>query len=404
MNYKKDEFFVEKVKSSFLAKKYSTPLYCYSFDRIKDNIQSFKSTFKTINPLICFAVKANSNKILLTEISKLGLGADVVSGGELMKALKSGIKPNKIVFSGVGKTSEELKYAISKKILLINAESKSEILEIERIAKNKKKKIDIGIRINPNTDAKTLSQISTGKKENKFGVSEEMTLNLIKYINSSKNLSLKCLSVHIGSQILDHRPYEKTLKVLDKILKKTKFSFEYIDLGGGMGIDYDNKNKKLNLKKYCLSIKKFLRRNKSKIIFEPGRSIIGNAGVLISKVIYIKKGSRKDFIILDAAMNDLIRPALYNAKHRIIPVKKSKIKSKKNYEFVGPICESTDKFLTTKKFQKLKEKELIIICDVGAYGMSLSSNYNVRPKPAEILIKKSKIITINKRQNLRDLM
>ena len=404
MNYKKNEFFVEKVKSSFLAKKYSTPLYCYSFDRIKDNIQSFKNTFKTINPLICFAVKANSNKILLTEISKLGLGADVVSGGELMKALKSGIKPNKIVFSGVGKTSEELKYAISKKILLINAESKSEILEIERIAKNKKKKIDIGIRINPNTDAKTLSQISTGKKENKFGISEEMILNLIKYINSSKNLSLKCLSVHIGSQILDHRPYEKTLKVLDKILKKTKFSFEYIDLGGGMGIDYDNKNKKLNLKKYCLTIKKFLRRYKSKIIFEPGRSIIGDAGILISKVIYIKKGSRKDFIILDAAMNDLIRPALYNAKHRIIPVKKSKIKSKKNYEFVGPICESTDKFLTTKKFQKLKEKELIIICDVGAYGMSLSSNYNVRPKPAEVLIKKSKIITINKRQNLRDLM
>ena len=404
MNYKKNEFFVEKVKSSFLAKKYSTPLYCYSFDRIKDNIQSFKNTFKTINPLICFAVKANPNKILLTEISKLGLGADVVSGGELMKALKSGIKPNKIVFSGVGKTSEELKYAISKKILLINAESKSEILEIERIAKNKKKKIDIGIRINPNTDAKTLSQISTGKKENKFGISEEMILNLIKYINSSKNLSLKCLSVHIGSQILDHRPYEKTLKVLDKILKKTKFSFEYIDLGGGMGIDYDNKNKKLNLKKYCLTIKKFLRRYKSKIIFEPGRSIIGNAGVLISKVIYIKKGSRKDFIILDAAMNDLIRPALYNAKHRIIPVKKSKIKSKKNYEFVGPICESTDKFLTTIKFQKLKEKELIIICDVGAYGMSLSSNYNVRPKPAEVLIKKSKIITINKRQNLRDLM
>ena len=404
MNYKKNEFFVEKVKSSFLAKKYSTPLYCYSFDRIKDNIQSFKNTFKTINPLICFAVKANSNKILLSEISKLGLGADVVSGGELMKALKSGIKPNKIVFSGVGKTSEELKYAISKKILLINAESKSEILEIERIAKNKKKKIDIGIRINPNTDAKTLSQISTGKKENKFGISEEMILNLIKYINSSKNLSLKCLSVHIGSQILDHRPYEKTLKVLDKILKKTKFSFEYIDLGGGMGIDYDNKNKKLNLKKYCLTIKKFLRRYKSKIIFEPGRSIIGDAGILISKVIYIKKGSRKDFIILDAAMNDLIRPALYNAKHRIIPVKKSKIKSKKNYEFVGPICESTDKFLTTKKFQKLKEKELIIICDVGAYGMSLSSNYNVRPKPAEVLIKKSKIITINKRQNLRDLM
>ena len=312
--------------------------------------------------------------------------------------------PNKIVFSGVGKTTEEIKYAIEKKILLINAESKSEIYEIEKIAKAKKVKVDIGIRINPNTDAKTLSQISTGKKENKFGVSEKEFLHLVEYSKNSKNLNLKCLSVHIGSQILSHRPYEKMLYVLSRVIEKTKFHFDYIDLGGGMGIDYENNNKKLNLQKYALCIKNFVKKFNSKIIFEPGRSIIGNSGVLISKIIYIKENYKKDFIILDAAMNDLMRPALYNAKHRIIPVEKNNKKINKIYEFVGPICESTDKFSTLKKFQKLNEKDLIVICDVGAYGMSLSSNYNLRPKAMELLIKRSKIKVINKRQTYKDFI
>ena len=398
-NFKIDNF---KVKS--LASKYSTPLYCYSFKSIKKNIENFKKSFNDINPLICFSVKANPNKALLKEMSKMNMGADVVSIGELMMAIKSGIKPNKIVFSGVGKKNDEIKYAIEKKIFLINAESKSEIIEIEKIAKIKNKVIDIGIRLNPDTDAETLKQISTGKKENKFGVSEKTFMELVKYTNNSKNLNLKCLSVHIGSQILNHKPYEEMLKVIDKIIKKTKYSFDYIDLGGGMGIDYNNDNKILNLKRYCLKIKKFLKSKKSKIIFEPGRSIIGNAGILISEVIYIKSGDKKDFIILDAAMNDLMRPALYDAKHRIIPVEKNSRKSNKIYEFVGPICESTDKFLTIKKFQKLKEKDLVIICDVGAYGMSLSSNYNLRAKPAELLIKNSKVKIISKRQSLKELI
>ncbi len=404
MKYIGKNFFIENLKASTLAKRYSTPLYCYSYRKLKENIIDFKKTFKTINPLICFAVKSNSNKILLSEIRKLGLGADVVSVGELMKALKAGIKPNKIVFSGVGKTSKEIDYAIKKKILLINAESKSEVLEIEKIARLKKKIVSIGIRLNPNTDAKTLSQISTGKKDNKFGVSEKIFLDLANYVKKSAYLKLKCLSVHIGSQILDDKPYEKVLKVLKKILNKSKINFEYIDLGGGMGINYDNKKKKLNLKKYCLNIKKFLKKNNTKIIFEPGRSIIANCGFLISKIIYIKENDKKVFIILDAAMNDLMRPALYNAKHRIIPLNKNNKKTKKIYEFVGPICESTDKFLTVKKFQKLNEKDFIAICDTGAYGMSLSSNYNLRPKAAELLIKNSKIKIISKRQNLKDLI
>ena len=404
MRYKKRDLVIDGFKPQALANKYSTPIYCYSLKKIKENVINFKKNFEKINPITCFAIKANSNEFIIREIGKLGLGADVVSIGELMKALKSGIKPNKIVFSGVGKTSEEISFAIKKKILLINAESRSEVLEIEKIAKKKKKKIDIGIRLNPNTDAKTLNQISTGKKENKFGVSEKVFLDLTNYVKKSKYLNLKCLSVHIGSQILDNKPYEKMLNVLNKVIKKTKFNFEYIDLGGGIGIDYENNNKKLNLKKYANSIKKFLKRKKTKIIFEPGRSIIGNSGILISRIVYVKEGYKKDFVILDAAMNDFMRPALYNARHQIIPSIKNSSKSKKIYEFVGPICESTDKFSTIKNFQKLKEKNIIVISDVGAYGMSLSSNYNVRPKPSEILIKNSKILIISKRQNIKELI
>ena len=404
MKYINKNLSIEKVKVQDIAEKFGTPIYCYSYKQLKENIKNFKENFKSFSPLICFAVKSNTNVNLIREIRKLGLGADVVSMGELMMALKAGIDPKKIVFSGVGKTSTEISYAIEKKILLINAESKSEIIEIERIAKAKKKKINIGIRLNPNTDAKTLKQISTGKKGNKFGVDEKMFFELVKYLDFSKNVNLKCLSVHIGSQILDHKPYEKMLSVVDKIIKKCNHNFEFIDLGGGMGISYEDNNKKLNYQKYNKAIKKFLQNHKSKIIFEPGRSIVGNVGFLISKVTYIKKNDKKDFIILDAAMNDLMRPALYGANHRTLPVIKTNQKSEKVYEFVGPICESTDKFTTLKKFQKLKEKDLVVMCDVGAYGMSLSSNYNVRPKPTEILIKGSKINVIKKRQKLEDLI
>ena len=404
MKYLGQEFFIEKIKAKLIAKKFGTPAYCYSYSRLKQNIENLQKNFKSFNPLFCFAVKSNTNKYLLNEISKFGFGADVVSMGELIRAISAGISPNKIVFSGVGKTAREIEYAINKKILLINAESKSEILQIEKIAKLKKKTINIGIRLNPNTDAKTLKEISTGKKENKFGVNEKTFLELVNYIKNSKNLNLKCLSAHIGSQILDDKPYLKMLNVLDKVIRKSNHKFEYVDLGGGIGIDYDHNNKKLNLKKYNSYIQKFLKVNSCKIIFEPGRSIIGDTAVLITNITYIKESDKKDFIILDAGMNDLMRPALYKAEHKIIPIVKKKIKSKKIYEFVGPICETTDKFLTIKNYQKLNENDLIIIYDVGAYGMSLSSNYNLRPKPIELLIHNSKIKIINKRQKLSELV
>jgi diaminopimelate decarboxylase len=404
MRYKNKKLLIEKINFENIAKYYGTPTYCYSYNKLKENIKNFKKKFQSFSPLICFAVKSNTNLNLIKEIKKFGLGADVVSKGELMMALKAGISPKKIVFSGVGKKTNEIIYAIEKKILLINAESKSEIEEINRIAKLKRKKVSVGIRLNPNTDAKTLSQISTGKKENKFGVNSKEFFKLVKFSNNSKNIDLKCLSVHIGSQILDYKPYKKMLEVVDKILRKSEHKFEFIDLGGGMGIPYDNNKKKLNYLKYNVAIKKFLQVHKSKIIFEPGRSIIGDTGFLISKIIYIKKSTKKDFIILDAAMNDLMRPALYGANHEILPSFKNNKKTKKAYEFVGPICESTDKFRTIKKFQELKEKDTVVICDVGAYGMSLSSNYNLRLKPLELLIKGTKINIIRRRQKYKDLM
>ena len=404
MKYINKRLTVEKVNFQRIAKKFGTPFYCYSYSKLKENVNKFKENFKSFSPLICFAVKSNTNVNLIREIKKFGLGADVVSLGELMIALKAGIKPNKIVFSGVGKTSSELNFAINKKILLINAESLSEIMEINRLAKLRNKKVRVGVRLNPNTDAKTLNQISTGKKENKFGVNKNTFLKIVDFCKNSKNIDLKCLSVHIGSQILDHKPYGKMLKAVSHILDKTNHQFEFIDLGGGMGINYSDKNKTLNYKKYNAAINNFLKKHKVKIIFEPGRSIIGNTGILISKVIYIKDSGRKKFIILDAAMNDLMRPALYGAFHRTLPVIRSNKLSNKTYEFVGPICESTDKFITLKKFQKLEEKDLIAICDVGAYGMSLSSNYNLRPKPIELLIRGSKINVIRKRQKHTEII
>ena len=404
MKYINKKLTIEKLSVETIAKRYGTPTYCYSYKQFKQNILNFKKNFKSFSPLICFAIKSNTNLNLIKEIKQFGLGADVVSMGELMMALKAGINPKKIVFSGVGKTSNEINYAINKNILLINAESENEIKEIEKIAKLKKKSIEIGIRLNPNTDAKTLNQISTGKKENKFGINEKKFLELVKYCEKSKNIDLKCLSVHIGSQILDHRPYEKMLRVIDKVVKKAKYNFKFIDLGGGMGISYKKKDRLLNYRRYNSAIKKFLKKNKSKIIFEPGRSIIGNTASLISKVIYVKNNGKKDFIILDAAMNDLIRPALYGSIHKILPGNKTNKRSNKTYEFVGPICESTDKFSSIKNFQELKEKDLVVLDDVGAYGMSLSSNYNLRLKPIEILVKNSKVIVIRKRQTYKDLL
>jgi len=404
LRYVGNNLFVEKLSIKNILKKNKTPFYIYSESQIAFNFLKFANTFKKTDPLICFAAKSNSNLNILRVLGKLGAGADVVSGGELLKALKAGIRPNKIVFSGVGKTEEELKIAINKKILLINCESESEAKLVNNLAKKLRKKVSIGFRLNPNVDAKTHKNISTGKAENKFGLSIKNFKVFLKTVKTFKNVKLEALSVHIGSQILNDTPFRKTLNVMSKLIKELKLNLKYVDLGGGFGINYTDKEKPINLSKYSRLVHNFSKKLNCKIIFEPGRSIIGNTGLLISKIQFIKKGANKNFIILDAGMNDFMRPALYEAFHKIIPISKKSSRMKGKIEFVGPICETTCKFGVYKNYPKINENEFVAITNVGAYGSSLSSNYNTRPLVAEILINKNKLRYIRKKQNLLKLI
>ncbi len=404
LRYVGNNLFVEKLSIKNILKKNKTPFYIYSESQIAFNFLKFANTFKKTDPLICFAAKSNSNLNILRVLGKLGAGADVVSGGELLKALKAGIRPNKIVFSGVGKTEEELKIAINKKILLINCESESEAKLVNNLAKKLRKKVSIGFRLNPNVDAKTHKNISTGKAENKFGLSIKNFKVFLKTVKIFKNVKLEALSVHIGSQILNDTPFRKTLNVMSKLIKELKLNLKYVDLGGGFGINYSDKEKPINLSKYSKLVHNFSKKLNCKIIFEPGRSIIGNTGLLISKIQFIKKGANKNFIILDAGMNDFMRPALYEAFHKIIPISKKSSRMKGKIEFVGPICETTCKFGIYKNYPKINENEFVAITNVGAYGSSLSSNYNTRPLVAEILINKNKLRYIRKKQNLLKLI
>ena len=404
LRYVGKNLFIEKLSINNIVKKNKTPFYLYSENQIIENYLKFTKTFKKTNPIVCFAAKSNSNVAILKSLGRLGAGADVVSGGELLKALKAGIRANKIVFSGVGKTEDELKIAINKKILLINCESESEAKLVNKIAKKLKKKVSIGFRLNPNVDAKTHKKISTGKAENKFGLSIKNFKLFFKDISTYKNIKLDALSVHIGSQILTDAPYRKTLNVMSKLITELNLKLKFVDLGGGFGINYSGKDKPINLNKYSTLVHNFSKKLKCKIIFEPGRSIIGDTGILLSKIQYIKKGANKNFIILDVGMNDFMRPALYDAKHKIIPISKVKSKTKGLIEFVGPICESTCKFGIYKNYQKINENDYVAITNVGAYGASLSSNYNTRPLIAEVLVNKNKLRYIRKKQNLLKLI
>ena len=407
MNYirlRKNNLCVENISAQKLVKKYRTPFYCYSLSQLKNNYNVLNSAFRTVKPIICFSVKSNSNLTLLKELKKMGSGADIVSIGELLKATKAGINAKKIVFSGIGKTEEEIRMAIKKKVLLINVESESEVNLINKVSKKISKKTSIGIRLNPNVTGKTHQKISTGGKDEKFGLTYNDFVNLCIKIRKMKNLKLEGISVHIGSQITNVKPFKKVLSEINKIINKTKINFKFIDLGGGMGISYTKKEKQLNLKQYAQMVNKFMKGKNSKIIFEPGRFVIGNTAVLITKIIYIKKSNNKNFIVLDAGMNNLMRPALYDAQHQIVPIKKTNKLFRGNFEFVGPICESSDKFSNQKNFSQIKEGDYVGITHVGAYGMSLSSNYNTRPTIAEVMVNGSKHKLIKKRQSLENLV
>ena len=401
--YKDHELFCEDVNLSEIATLYGTPTYVYSRKSIESQIDSYKKSFTQKDNLICFSVKSLNNISILNIINKNGCGFDVVSGGELQKVCHVGADPKKIIFSGVGKSNEEISLGVRNQILSFNIESESELYRIEKIASSMDMTANIAIRFNPEIDSGGHEYIKTGRKGDKFGISsEEMILNISNYIYQSNNLKLVGLACHIGSQILDLKSYRHAAKNIKNLANKVKQIvkvLDFLDLGGGLGISYF-KSKIPTPKELVAVIEKELDDMNEKIILEPGRSISGNAGVLLTNVEYIKD----NFLIVDAAMNDLIRPALYGSIHKILPGNKTNKRSNKTYEFVGPICESTDKFSSINNFQKLKESDLVVLHDVGAYGMSLSSNYNLRLKPIEILIKNSKVKVIRKRQTYKDLL
>ncbi len=407
LKYKKKNLFFHNLNLNNLAKKKTTPFYLYSFDQIQKNISNIKKAFHKSRPTICFATKSNSNLEILKLMKKNGLGIDVVSGGELKLALKSGCSKSKIVFSGVGKSTEELNHAIDKNILIINCESINEVEKIAILAAKKKKRVCLGIRINPDVKVFTNKKIATGQKGDKFGVSINDAKFILKKYYAHPYLNFIGLSVHIGSQIQSLKPFQQVLSFLTKILvslKKSGYLMKWIDLGGGMSVPYSNNENTFKIKEYAKLVYQFKIKNNVNIILEPGRYLVSDGGVIISKVIYVKKSSDRSFIILDAGMNDLLRPALYDAYHEILPLIKNNSKFKKRIEFVGPICESSDKFGTYNNYPLLKDNDYICIKNCGAYGKVLSSNYNIRPLIEEIGYQKGKVKVLKKRQKFEQIL
>jgi diaminopimelate decarboxylase len=382
-----------KVDLSSTVATYPTPFYIYSTEEIRSNCEDVLSFAGSLDFLPCYALKANYNPSLLKIIKDMNFGADVVSGGELFFALESKIPPEKIVFAGVGKSKDEIHLAISKGIHSINIESESELNQVTRVATKLQKKIVIAVRVNPDIDANTHPYISTGLHSNKFGVTRDMALQLYKHAAQNPYVDPSGIHVHIGSQIETIDPYLETvnfLKTLISQLEDEGIPIKYIDLGGGIGIDYEhqlneNNNPNTYIKKILPGLLKPFKDEKRRILMELGRSIIGTAGLLITKILYIKKTPHKKFIIVDAAMNNLIRPSLYGAYHQILPLNQSD-NSAEDVDIVGPICETSDFFAKDRRLPLLNEGDYLAITGAGAYGQALSSNYNLRPMIAEYLI------------------
>ncbi len=395
--------FAEGVSLEAIAKQFGTPTYIYSKNTLIQTFESFKKGLIKTDHLICFAVKANSNIAILNLFAGLGAGFDIVSGGELERVIYAGGNPQKIVFSGVGKTESEIEAALKANILCFNVESRSELLRIQEVAEKINMKAPISIRVNPDVDAKTHPYISTGLKDNKFGVDFNQALSIYLDAKGMSHIAIKGIDCHIGSQITELKPFvdalDRLLSLVDK-LKKNNIQLSHIDIGGGIGICYQDESPP----DFEIYIKEILNKIKDfniKIIFEPGRALVGNAGVLLSKVEYLKQNDIKHFAIIDAAMNDLMRPTLYDAYHEIKVVREHDEKPQ-SFDVVGPVCESGD-FIAKNRSLKLKENDLICIMSAGAYGMSMSSNYNSRGRAAEVMVDQDKLYEIRTREKSSDL-
>ena len=414
--YHKGELRAGSIRLNALAKKFGTPLYVYSADGCLEALHALDHGLRSLNHLICYAVKANSNTHLLKLLAKAGAGMDLVSGGELFRALNAKVSPHKIVFSGVGKTEEELVYALNSQIYSFHVESLAELELLNHVAKRLKVTAPVAFRYNPDVDAKTHPYISTGLKKNKFGLERAEVLKAVTRARYLKNVHVHGLSIHIGSQLLSLSPlkaaYSKLIEMAEGSEKILGHELEFLDLGGGVGIPYSEKTKSPSLVDYTATIAQYFGprsplKNRYRILLEPGRTIVGQNGVLLSSVLLTKPRRKKSFLILDASMTELMRPSLYGSRHEIIPVHQHLDRNQegnREFDVVGPVCETSDSFGSYAFPRSIQSGDLVAILSSGAYGMSMATQYNSRPRPAEILVHGNKIQLIRRRENWNDLI
>lgn len=402
-NYKDNELYAEDIKASSLVEEYGSPLYVYSKATLEKHLRAFEEACASHKHLICYAVKANSSLSILSLIAKTGAGFDIVSKGELLRVLEAGGDPKKIVFSGVGKTDEEIAFALKTGINCLNIESEAEAYNIERIAKELNIKAKIAIRVNPNVDAKTHPSISTGLKNNKFGISYEKAFDVYKKLSQSPYIIVSGIDCHIGSQMTSGQPIVAAVARLLELYHKLKdngINIDHIDIGGGLGVTYGDETPPSPYE-FMSAVLALLKGIDVSIYIEPGRAMVANAGILLTKVLYTKQNGDKNFCIVDAGMNDLIRPALYNSWMNIIEANK-KSGTKLNYDVVGPVCESDD-FLGKDRHLCVERGDILAVRGAGAYGSAMSSNYNSRALCAEVMVSGDKSCVIRKRQDLKDI-
>lgn len=403
--YKNHQLYCEQVKVEDLVKRFGTPLYVYSYHTLIDHFLKLKDAFRSINPLICFSVKSNSNLAILKALVDKGAGLDVVSGGELYRARLVNCPSEKIVYASVGKTDREIEEAIRRRILFFNVESVDELENINRIAQRLNRVTHVAIRINPDVEPKTHKYITTGKLTNKFGIDFRSAYQILMVRKALSRVRISGLHIHIGSQITQSAPFVAAItKMVTFIqgLRKKGIRLEFLNIGGGLGIVY-NQEAPQTAVTFASKVIPLLKRTGLKIILEPGRFIVGNAGVLVTRVLYLKSGPRKKFVIVDAGMNDLIRPSLYGAYHQILSLKKGPSVQEK-VDVVGPICESGDFFAKERRLPRVKKGEYLAVMSAGAYGFSMASNYNSRRRPQEILVAGNKPFVIRKRESEEDLI
>ncbi|MBV8176920.1 MAG: diaminopimelate decarboxylase [Verrucomicrobia bacterium] len=419
-HYQRGKLTCESYPLDKAAERYGTPLYVYSSHTIVDHYKRLDQALHELHHEICYAVKANSNLAVIRLLAEQGAGFDIVSGGELYRVIKAGGNPVKCTFAGVGKSREEIEYALRCEVLSFNVESEQELSAINEIAKSLNKRAPIAIRVNPDVSANTHKYITTGKTENKFGIAIDRVTEVYRRARTFTNIKIRGVQMHIGSQITDSRPFVQAIEKMLPLVRQLKSDcgIEFFSIGGGIGIVYrgslesgdevwwkqDEPKHALTIQEYASAIVPLLKGLPIRVLLEPGRFLVGNAGVLLTRVLYVKRSPVKTFVIVDAGMNDLIRPALYQGYHEIVPVRESKDRPVTRFDVVGPVCESGDFFALDRELTEVEPGEVLALMSAGAYGFTMASNYNSRPLPAELLISGTEAKIVRRRQSYADLV